>query len=167
MTAKSITQERLKEVLFYSPQFGIFVWKRFRRGGRKGSIAGSVASNRYWVLRIDRVDYYAHRIAFLYMLGSIPDQVDHVNGVRADNSFSNLRPATAQLNNRNKKVPVNSSSGIMGVSWHKTTGKWRAHIKVNRKFIHLGMYSHIFEAAASRKSAELFYGFHPNHGRAI
>jgi hypothetical protein len=53
----------------------------------------------------------------------------------------------------------------MGVAWHKATGKWRAHIVVAQRHIHLGMFADMADAIAARKGAEITYGFHPNHGR--
>jgi hypothetical protein len=81
-------------------------------------------------------------------------QIDHRNGVTLDNRRSNLRLATAEENNRNRGAQRNNTSGVPGVSWHKRHQRWRVHIKVNGKQIHLGYYDARDEAIAARLAAE-------------
>lgn len=166
MTKQIITQTRLKELLYYNKQIGIFVWKLIRPGVKSGSIAGHVGINGYVRIRVDGAEHCAHRLAFLYVEGDLPSiGVDHVNGNPSDNSWANLRQATQAENNKNRKIPKNNASGLMGVSWHKQRGKWRARINTREAEIRLGVFSDFFEAVCARKSAELKHGFHPNHGR--
>ena len=161
-----ITQDRLKELLYYNKQLGIFVWINPRRGMCAGSIAGTVNNRGYVIIQIDRVCRSAHRLAFLYVNGCFPDQyVDHINGVRSDNSFNNLRIVSFVDNLKNKKKRITNSSGVTGLSLSKREGKWKAYINSNNKIIGLGTYSDFFEAVCARKSAELKYNYHPNHGR--
>lgn len=58
----------------------------------------------------------------------------------------------------NKKIPTNNSTGVVGVSFHKKTGKYRAYLTVNGKRKHLGMYNTLSEAAEARRIGEIEYG---------
>lgn len=108
----------------------------------------------------------AHRIIFAMNHGHWPtEQVDHINGIRSDNRACNLRDVSGSENRRNSANSKKNTSGIIGVNWHKAHQKWRAEIKVDGKGIHIGLFNGIESAALARKSAEITYGFHPNHGR--
>lgn len=166
-----ITQERLKELLHYDPNTGIFNWKIYRSHNAKaGDVAGCVhtctAGKSYIIISIDSKNYKAHRLAFLYVRGEFPNQVDHLNGDGADNRLCNLRPANSRINAKNHKLRHDNSSGLAGVYWVKNLGKWRAQI-TSKPRIHLGYFYSLFEAACVRKSAEKEYGFHKNHGRIV
>jgi hypothetical protein len=75
--------------------------------------------------------------------------VDHISGRKLDNRRSNLRIATPQQNGFNRGLNSNNRSGEKGVCWHGFASKWRASITINRKQIHLGLYTDIKEAAAA------------------
>ena len=96
-----------------------------------------------------------------------PVEVDHINGIRTDNRIENLREVTRRENMRNKRVSVANSSGITGVGWSSAKQKWRACIKVDGKFIHLGYFEEKRAAIAAREEANRKYGFHENHGKAF
>ena len=111
--------------------------------------------------------HLAHRVIWAIETGSWPsDQIDHINGVRDDNCIDNLRSVSQSENLRNQKIGVSNTSGVIGVSWHPTCLKWRAQIRVAGVAKHLGLFLSKREAIAARKSAEVRYGFHQNHGRA-
>ena len=161
-----ITQSRLKEVLAYDFESGVFTWKVSRNGIRDNKVAGAKNKHGYIYIQIDTKLHLAHRLAFVYMTGDFPEnQTDHINGVRNDNRWRNLRPVTRSENLRNQAKAKNNRSGITGVSWEKRAGKWRAKIMANGKQKHIGYFDNLFEAVAARKSAELEHDFHPNHGR--
>jgi len=125
----SLTQERLKLLLDYDPQTGHFMWKR--REGLQGKLttwnkrfAGKRAGNvnkvlGYVLISVDGPPYLAHRLAFLFMTGSMPDMVDHANGNRSDNSWSNLRSCTQTQNMFNTALRKNNTLGVKGVVLHK------------------------------------------------
>ena len=92
-------------------------------------------------------------------------QVDHIDGNRKNNSISNLRVVSNMENHRNMKRSKSNKSGITGVSFHQRDKLWLSSIKVNYKTITLGCYKDFFLACCARKSAEIKYGFHANHGR--
>ena len=166
MARRSITQDQLKELLHYNPVSGDFVWSKHRRGVKFGTVAGYINYSGYWLIRINDKNYRAHRLAFLYMNGSFPAQeVDHINGIRTDNSFLNLREIDRVGNMQNTKIYSTNTSNIMGVAFFKDRGRWRADININKKLTIIGQYRDFFEAVCARKSAENKYNFHPNHGR--
>ena len=165
----TLTQEILKELLRYNPETGVFVWKvKAARCVEIGDIAGCLARTGYNQIKVAKKSYRAHRLAFLYMTGSFPpNQIDHINHIRDDNQWLNLRAVTHQENHKNRTKNKNNTAGITGVSWHKHTNKWYSRIKVNYIDIYLGIFDDWFDAVCARKSAENKYGFHPGHGRKL
>lgn len=161
-----ITQDRLKHLLDYNSDNGLFYWKVQKGSSAPGSLAGTINKNgRYITICIDRRSYYAHRLAFLYASGRFPlYTVDHINGNKLDNAMLNLRDVPQSENNKNARKRYNNSSGHSGVAWSKPQKKWYAQIggEKNRKF--LGLFSELSEAIAVRKAAEIEYGYHKNHG---
>tara|TARA_R110002153_G_scaffold14440_3_gene52387 strand:+ start:1928 stop:2500 length:573 start_codon:yes stop_codon:yes gene_type:complete len=162
-----ITQSRLKEVLAYDSESGVFIWKVSRGNIRAGKVAGTTQKGTGYVrIAIDAGLHSAHRLAFLYMNGDFPENhTDHINGIPDDNRWENLRPVTNAENHRNMAKYKNNRSGITGVCWNKRNGKWCSVIVANGKQKHIGYFDHLFEAVASRRSAELEHDYHPNHGR--
>lgn len=160
-----VTQDILKLLLSYDPESGIFLWKMSRRNGTKsGDIAGGRTANGYLQITIGR-PYLQHRLAFLYMTGSIPDCIDHINGIKSDNRWENIRPVTFAENLKNKSLPKSNKSGVPGVGWYAASNKWRAKIKSNGVMHHLGYFERFEDAVKARKAAEKRFGFHENHGR--
>jgi len=169
MTARTISQARLKEVLNYDPDTGVFTWikKPSPRSNRViiGSVAGYVLPNKYRVIGIDGINHKAHRLALLYMNGKLPeDQGDHENHSRDDNRIENIRDVSKSENAKNTSQYKNNTSGITGVYFDKNVSKWRAFISINGKVTYLGIFKCITAASITRKAAEIKYGFHPNHG---
>jgi len=120
-----ITLDRLKELLIYDPETGIFRWKKARRGCLANSIAGSATDQDYWHLMLDGKNYKAHRLAWLYMTGEWPvADTDHIDGCRSNNKFKNLRQASRAQNNVNS-IATWAASGFRGVYFQKNTKKWR------------------------------------------
>ena len=114
-----------------------------------------------------RVHYLAHRIAWLLHTGEDPGdmQIDHIDGQRDRNNFSNLRLVDNQGNAMNQRKRSNNKSGITGVYWHSRDEIWEAKIGVNGKLKNLGSFDDKFEAICARKSAEKRIGYHENHGK--
>lgn len=156
---KKLTIERLKEVLNYNPETGLFIrLMSTARCIKIGEVAGTKC-NGYSVIMVDNINYPAHRLAWFYMTGKWPiDIIDHKNGIRYDNKFSNLREATPKINAENKKsARIDNSSGVLGVE--KIRSKFRAHIVTDGKKKHIGMFdtaelAHIAYVDAKRKLHE-------------
>lgn len=156
-----ITHQRLKEVLHYDPETGIFTWLMFRGGKATAGIrAGRTHYRGYRYIKVKQVAYAEHRLAWLYMIGKMPaDQIDHINGDKADNRFSNLREATNSQNHMNRPVRSDSRSQAKGVKWLPANKKWTARIQVGNKRIYLGFFTTMEEAAeAYRRGAEKYFG---------
>jgi hypothetical protein len=152
-----LTQERLKEILDYDPETGEFHWKAWVGARVKvGDRAGGVDNYGYWVIKIGGKLLKAHRLAWLYIYGYLPEnQIDHINRIKHDNRILNLREVSRSCNMRNKKGCT--LFGVKGVV--RSHGKWAACISVGRRQIWLGTFSTQREAAKARVEAEEKYGF--------
>lgn len=137
-----LTQQTLKSVLAYDAETGLFRYLSNRgRQAKKGSIAGYNHEQGYVRIKIKGVQYYAHRLAWLYVYGEFPQKLlDHINGVTSDNRIANLRLATQAQNMGNSRKPINNTTGFKGVCFHKQTGKFVAHISMNNKLKSLGYF---------------------------
>ncbi len=162
----SLTQAKLKKLFNYNKETGLFTRKEILPGCiyKINTIAGSLIHG-YVRIRIKKKHYSAHRLAFLYIKGYYPEEVDHINQQKADNRWSNLREVSHGDNMKNKKQYKNNTSGVVGVSWAKHCNKWRAIITVEKKQISLGLFVEFHEAVNARKNAEVLYNFHENHGK--
>ena len=160
-----ITQKELKEILDYNPDTGILTYLISPANHVKvGDVAGSLGKHGYLAIMIKGKKYLAHRLAFLFMNELLPKQVDYINHVRNDNRWINLRSVNNKVNHRNQTMKNTNTSGFVGVTFNKNSGKWLAQIKVDYKNIYLGIYKDINEAIKIRKQANIMYGFHENHG---
>ena len=148
----ALTQEYIKNVLDYDPATGIFTW---------ANTVDVVGTNTlgYLTIKLKGKNRYLHRLAFLYMIGSMPKEVDHMNGVRSDNRFSNLQSVSRQENMKNKKRYKVNTSGCTGVQYHKKNCRWVSRIRVDKKEIYLGSFASFSDAVDARKNAEVFYDF--------
>lgn len=157
-----VSQSLLKELLDYSEDSGVFLFKRTRGGIKKGSVAGTnLKSGDSFYVRISICgrQYLAHRLAWMYVYGEFPDcEIDHIDGDCSNNRISNLRLASRKQNNENTRLRTNNSSGYRGVSFRKDTGKWRAQMQHNKKIIDFGYFDTPEEAsaAAEKKRREVF-----------
>ena len=154
-----LTAEKLRELLHYEPETGIFTRKVGSASQVKaGDVAGSPNGRGYLQITVQSRLYRAHRLAWLYVYGSWPeDQIDHINRNRSDNRISNLREVSHKQNHQNKSKPSNNTSGHPGVCWNKRKSKWVAQITHNQKQIYLGCFNTVEEAIAARKAAEKLY----------
>jgi hypothetical protein len=175
-----ISYELANESLTYDPVTGFLTWK-VRPDHHFISPRKAAAWNKRWagvpIIYVHKIGYImvairgyaatsAHRIAWLLMTGAYPkDQIDHINGARSDNRWENLRDVPATLNQRNKVIGKNNTSGIVGVAWDKGAGKWMATGVSGGKPLILGRFASKEDAAAVRAEWAAANGFHANHGR--
>lgn len=138
-----ITQARLKELLHYDPDTGVFTWRvnvgsRAKAGAPAGTKCESLG---YYFIRIDNQRRPAHRLAFLYMEGALPVKfVDHINGDGFDNRWTNLRHATPEMNSENQRAARgdNKSTRLLGA--YPNGKRYCAKITVKGKVLCLGTY---------------------------
>lgn len=156
MATQILTQTRLKELLRYDPDTGVFTWRVARTAGVKaGDVAGALDHEGYRILTLDNRPYKAHRVAWLYVTGEWPPHViDHINKDAGDNRLCNLRLATSAQNGMNRRTDVRNSTGVTGVTWCRTSKKWRADIGESGRIIRLGRFDNLIDAVAARKRAE-------------
>ena len=186
MTKDIPTPELLRKLLRYEPETGKLFWRErtpdvfastsgrsaehacanwnSRFSGReafntetgKGYLSGGIFNRRY----------LAHRVISALVSGVWPiDEIDHINGVRDDNRIENLRIVSHEENMRNSCIRRDNTSGVAGVSWDSSRGMWVAQIRGLGRNISLGRFVNIQEAIDKRKSAEVEFSYHKNHGR--
>lgn len=155
MAKADLTASRLRDLLHYDPETGVFTWVRPTSNRVKpGSQCQTIGPLGYIVIGVDGVRHYAHRLAWLYMTGGFPvEMIDHSNGRKTDNRWRNLRAASKSQNMRNAGQRANSTSGYTGVGWHKRSAKWRAYIELDGKSVHLGLFDSAEEALVARETA--------------
>ena len=151
-----LTQQQLMQTLRYEPDTGKFFRLVDKRSGKPGKEAGTPMRAGYVQVRVDYGMYRAHRLAWLYMTGEFPAaDVDHINGVRSDNRWANLRAATTSENLQNQRAAhSNSRSRLLGVFWHRKNQKWQAQIMVAGVSRHLGCFTDKHEAHEAYRKAK-------------
>jgi hypothetical protein len=166
------TAERLRAILDYNPDTGALRWKSHAGASPSwiGRFAGKpaftgICKDGYHIGSVDRCDMRAHRAIWIIAHGKLPDQIDHINGDRRDNRLCNLRSVSKLENGRNQSLSNRNKSGYVGVSWHNLTKKWIAHITVDRKRRHIGLFSTPELARDAYLAKANAIGFHANHGK--
>lgn len=142
------------------------VWNAKYKGMRAGTIRNCSRTKKYAVTCVNNKRFYVHRIIWEVHNGHIATglEIDHIDGDGLNNDPSNLRVVTHHENGKNTRMKSNNNSGLCGVTWSKRYGKFQAYIKANGKYLLLGRFDLMFDAACARKSAEIAHGFHENHG---
>lgn len=150
-----LTQARLKAVLHYNPETGVFTNKVRRANRHTGEVAGCVNVAGYIKIALDGKQYLGHRLAWLYVYGEMPQQIDHINCDRADNRIANLRPCNDKLNHQNLiRAHKDSASGVLGAYRYGASGRFRSRIMVDGKVRHLGCFDDEQQAHAAYVSAK-------------
>lgn len=170
----------LRQLLSCDPEAGLLIWqprpieafsnvKSWRVwNARFSGKRACAASNGKGYLRgmIKNHKYFAHRVVWAMTHGKWPsDELDHVNGDKTDNRLANLRVVDRTTNNRNSARRKDNTTGATGVFKVRSTGRFMAYIRVDRRVRHLGFFGTFDEALTRRKAAEVEFGFHENHGR--
>ena len=134
----------LRDLLINSFEYkeGKLLWK-IAKGSRTdllGKDAGNKREDGYIRIKINNRLYMAHRLIFLMKNGYLPNEIDHIDGNRTNNCIENLREVSKSENAQNRKMPINNSSGIKGVCWHKTAKKWYVQLQADKKIKYFGIY---------------------------
>jgi hypothetical protein len=158
-----LSVERVRELLHYEPDTGVFTRRIQRASYRAGEVAGFLHEG-YWELNVDVHYVKAHRLAWFYVHGEWPDGViDHINRDKLDNRLANLRVVTISENRQNMSKYRSNTSGHKGVHWFKAVSKWQAQIKHEGRRHHLGLFHDIEDAAAAyAKAAAAFHKYNPD-----
>ena len=172
---KDITHEMIKTWFDYDELTGQFT--RLRKYDSYGKIKNvrqqSFSKNNrgyFWCKVFDKT-CLLHRLIWLWVTGSHPKgEIDHIDGDRTNNKWSNLRDVTSFDNARNQGIRKDCTSGVRGVHYdartnHKGSPYWCARISHKGVRHHLGNFSTFEEAVKARKQAEVDFNYHPNHAK--
>lgn len=142
-----LTADRLRELLDYDPETGVFT-RRIDRGRswKAGQICGSHSRDGRMQISIDGKTYQFARVAWLYVTGEWPKgDVDHIDVNTSNNRWANLRDVTHQVNTQNVVRPRRGNpSGYLGVTMHQ--GRFRANLTISGKHVYIGMFGSALEA---------------------
>lgn len=127
-----------------------------------GKKAGRI-NNGYLQIHFSKCMLLNHRIIYFLAFKTVPKVVDHIDGNTLNNNPDNLRSVNFSQNGMNCKTSTNNSSGRKGVYFHKSTGKYTASIRIDKKLKHLGIFANISDAENARLLAEKkYYGVYAN-----
>ena len=149
--------DTMKQHVDYDPETGHFYTTGLKYSNKpKGSIAGTVHKTKgYRYLTIKGKTYRAQRVAFLFMTGNWPSkQVDHINGIKDDNRWVNLRDVSPLINSENRGMWSTNLSGYKGVGWNKNCSKWQVLCRYKSVQLYKGLYEDVHEAG--RIAAETY-----------
>lgn len=169
MTEQSkLTQDELKKLIEYNQDTGEF-FRKYKTRSSKLIDTKPNASTGYIHIRLynngESKKYAAHRLAFLYVNGYQPKQVDHINRDRCDNRISNLREADDGINSKNRNKRSDNTSGYTGVTWNESHKKWVARININGNRHLIGEFKEKEEAIFERiKYVKMLDDYTDNHG---
>ncbi len=158
-----ITQELVKKLFEYRD--GELYWKVKPSIRVDISKPAGYINHGYKSIGFKRKYYKTHRLIFLMFEGYFPNQIDHIDGNKLNNSIKNLRCATHSENQCNKRISKKNTSGIKGIDWHQRLKKWRVQLSVNGKKKHFGLY-HDIEVAKfiAETMRNKYHGNFANHG---
>lgn len=157
-------QHELLKLFSYEPNTGMLIRLVSNNGNRSGSIVGWLNRLGYLKTGIAGRHYMTHRIIWKMVTGCEPDDVDHLDGNRANNRWDNLRSISSSENAKNRGHQRNNTSGVQGVSWVSSRRCWVASISIKGKDRTLGRFKAFSDAVEARHEAEMVFQFHPNHG---
>jgi len=135
-----LTASRVREVFDYDQFTGVL--KRnlcFGLSGRSNGKwaekeTGCLSSGGYLKVGLDGVQYPAHRIIFIWMLGAEPvGDIDHIDMDKLNNRWRNLRPASRSQNMFNTKAHKDSKSKLKWANYDSHNEMWRPQISINGK----------------------------------
>ena len=155
----NITAEYVNEYLTYDASSGNLYQRKKRPKVQVGNIAGGITTKGYRYIQLGNRKYPAHHIVWLLETGTFPiKQLDHIDGNKINNHFSNLREVSNKQNTENRGKQRNNKSGYKGVSFNTRLKKYVAQIQHNSIPIYIGVFHTAHEAhlAYEKKAKELF-----------
>lgn len=160
---RALTAERLRALLNYDPESGVFTMRVRTRYRRVGDVATKPQLNGSTIY-LEGETYKSNRLAWLYMTGGWPaGVVDHRDRNSHNDAWRNLRDVTGEQNAWNRGMHRGNTSGYTGVVYVKRRKKWAAQIRIKGKNKELGVYATPEEAhtAYLKKAKELRGEFVP------
>lgn len=142
-----LTQARVQELFLYDPITGVMINRVTRRTAKAGDVAGQLNSQGYRAVKVDGYLYSMSHIIWLYVTGHWPkEEMDHINRVRDDDRFVNLREASRSQNciNKDKYAKVNSL-GYRGVQ--RYFNRFRSVVCVGQREYFVGTFDTLELAA--------------------
>lgn len=142
MARPLLSLERARELLMYDAASGLITWRvDVGQRGRAGEPIGYIDKKGYVYFGLDGKYYFAHRVAWLMHHGRWPaGQIDHRDGLKANNRIGNLRDTTQTENMQNhRKARRHNLTGLLGVS--KNGSKFQAEILTAGKRMYLGVFT--------------------------
>ncbi len=163
MAIKDVTAERVRELLHYDPETGIFTHKVSRGGVSAGDIAGCLDSLGYVRISLGRgASRFAHRLAWLLVYGKWPDgDIDHIDQAKANNRIANLRDVSRSANNQNRDKPQRNNMfvGIKNIQRGSPNLPFRVRFKKDQRIVYDECFASLEQAIAARDAAVV--QFHP------
>lgn len=147
------SQERLMRFVYYDAATGLFTWKARGRCRYSGKYAGDRHPSGYLTLTIEKTTYRAHKLAWFYVYGKMPELLDHINGNPSDNRIANLRECTPAQNAQNRRKNCSKAIASKGVFYEHRTGRWEAKIMAFGTKRHLGTFATEAEGAEAYDAA--------------
>lgn len=143
------TQEQVALLFSYDSKTGVLVRKiTVSSNAKAGAVVGSVNSDGYLCVGINKTTYKVHQIIWLLVNGKWPNGViDHINRIKVDNRIENLRDTTVLVNNINKGVRKDSNTGVTNVTWRERDKRFYAACRKNGKQNYIGSFTCIKDAA--------------------
>lgn len=159
------------EFFKYDPETGKLFWaavpnNRIKLGDEAGYVNGGTG---YIHVKVSGINTMAHRLIWDMhnpddLLGP-NDEIDHIDHDKLNNRLDNLRKVYCAINQRNRPMHRDNTSGVTGVCWYKRHQCWRVQIRAYGKPKHIGYFKDFNAAVSARKAAEVEFGFHENHGK--
>lgn len=151
-----ISSKEARKWFDYSPETGKFTRLTRRGKSKAGSELTGTKSHGYLRAILNGKSCALHRLAFLWMTGAWPaGDVDHIDGNRENNRWSNLRDVDRSTNLENIKSAKsnNKGTGLLGAYPHKS-GRFYSRIQVRGSDGYLGMFDTAQEAHSAYVKAK-------------
>ena len=131
------TQSELIDMFDYDPLTGVVKNKKRRSNNSwEGMVVGTLDGG-YLNVKLEKKMFRLHRVIWKIVYGYDPDQVDHKDGNKLNNSIVNLRDCTHGQNIQNRPSRIGTASGVKGVTYmkpkHSVKAYWFAQIRCNGK----------------------------------
>lgn len=161
-----LTKEIIRQLVTYNEDTGEIYWKGLiHKSYDITKEAGFITTYDRRVITINSKPYYASQLAYLYMEGYIPNEIDHKDTNSMNDAWENLRDCSKSQNQHNKNIQINNTSGVKGISYHRRVRKWQAQIKLHGKYYSAGYHRTLEEAKVAIEVLRVkLHGEFANHG---